>query len=306
MSNSAETIAFHQGKYRPLAECQINIASHALQYATLIFGGIRVYFNSETKTSNIFRLPAHVKRMLQSAHLMFMKSPYSEQQLKAILIELVKKNPLNENLYIRPFIYKYEPQLSPRLHNLRDTFSAYVIRLNDYLETNKGLNVGITSWQRVDENSIPARAKCSAAYLNSSLAKSEAMLLGFDEAIFLDSHGYVSEGSAENIFIVRNGELITPPLTASVLEGITRASILQMCQELTIPIKERNIARTELYLADEIFLCGTGAQIAWVKMVDHRQVGDGTIGNITSQLKDKFMNIVYGKDSKYQHWLTQC
>jgi branched-chain amino acid aminotransferase len=252
MSN-LDSIAFHQGEYKPLKDCTINIMTHALQYGTMVFGGIRAYYNKEKNNVFIFRPYDHFQRLHNSAKIMQMKPPYSIEEMVEILKELVRRNQYKSNIYFRPFIYKSALRLSPSLHDVQDSFSVYTLLLDDYLDTSRGLKVAVSSWRRIDDNIIPTRAKVSGGYANSALAKSEALQNGFDEAIFLDSRGFVSEGSAENIFIVRNDVLITPPNSAALLEGITRRSVLEIAKNENIPIEIRDIARSELYVADEVF-----------------------------------------------------
>lgn len=298
------SIAYHRGAFRPLEECQVNIMTHALQYGTMVFGGVRGYHDADTNRVFIFRLSDHVARLQASARIMQMKPPVDAGQMSEIILELVRRNGYRANVYFRPFIYKSALQLSPRLHDVPDDFSVYSLRLDDYLDTQSGLRTVISSWRRIDENIIPTRAKVSGGYANSVLAKSEAVQHGFDEAIFLDARGFVSEGSAENIFMVRGGTLITPPVTASVLEGITRRSIIEIARDENIPVVERDIARAELYIADELFFTGTGAQVAWIAEVDRRPVADGKIGPITRRLQDIFMDVVRGRSARYRHWLA--
>ncbi len=304
MKISTDKIAYHEGSFKTLENCTINIATHALQYGTMVIGGIRGYYNSETQKLHIFRLQDHVKRLARSAHIMQMSLPKTGKEIEDLIIELVRLNNAKTNVYLRPFIYKSSIQLSPRLHDVEDSFSIYLIHLDDYLDTSRGMRLGVSSWRRIDENSVPARVKSSGSYINSALAKSEAIQNNFDEAIFLDTRGFVSEGSAENIFIVRDEVLITPPQTASVLEGITRLSLIEIAKDLGIKTVERDIARGELYIADEVFLCGTGAQVAWVSEIDHRKISNGSVGKITSQLKQAYLDIVMGRNSKYLKWLT--
>lgn len=298
-----DSIAFHQGEFKPLRECTINIMTHALQYGTMVFGGIRGYYNKEKDNVILFRPYDHFKRLLNSAKIMQMKCNYSIEEMIQILKELVKRNQYKSNIYFRPFIYKSALRLSPSLHDVEDSFSVYTLLLDDYLDTTRGLRVAISSWRRIDDNIIPTRAKVSGGYANSALAKSEAIQNGFDEAIFLDQKGNVSEGSAENIFIVRDGVICTPPNHSSILEGITRKSIIEIAKKENIPVEIREIARSELYIADEVFFTGTGAQVAWIAEIDRRVIGKGVIGPITKFLKDKFQKIVYGEDEEYRHWV---
>ncbi|MBE7440231.1 MAG: branched-chain amino acid transaminase [Spirochaetales bacterium] len=299
-----DSVAYHQGEYRPLEQCHINIMTHALQYGTMVFGGMRAYWNADSQQLYVFRLKDHVERLLRSAHIMQMQSPLGKDEMAEVLLELARRNNAGCNLYFRPFIYKSALQLSPRLHDVKDDFSCYVIRLDDYLDMNRGLRVMVSSWRRIDENIIPTRAKVAGGYANSALAKSEAVQNGFDEAIFLDSRGMVSEGSAENLFLVRDGQLITPHLASSVLEGITRRSVIDIARHLGLPVLERDVARSELYIADELFFSGTGAQIAWITEVDRRRVGSGQIGDWTERIRQAFLLGVTGRHADFRQWVT--
>lgn len=304
MNTDPESIAYHAGDFRRLAECTVNVSTHALQYGTGVFGGMRAYYNPVKDNLFIFRMDRHYKRLWNSARVMQMTPPLSEKQMAEVTIEVTRRNNYRTNVYYRPFVYKSALQLSPRLHDVPDAFSLYTLRLNDYLDTTRGLRAAVSSWRRIDENIIPSRAKVSGGYANSALAKSEAVQGGFDEAIMLDTRGFVSEGSAENIFMVRDGVLITPPPAAAVLEGITARTVRELAVEEGIPVVERDIARAELYIADELFFSGTGAQVAWVTEVDRRQVGTGSVGPVTERIKNRFLKVVTGEDPKFQHWLT--
>lgn len=304
MAMDLESIAYFDGGYRPLGEANINISTHALQYGTMVFGGLRAYYNEQKENLYIFRLADHCKRLMHSAHIMQMQSPVQAEALQDIVFEISRRNQYRCNVYYRPFIYKCELQLSPRLHDVKDQFALYSLKLDDYLDTSRGMRTAVSSWRRIDENIIPTRSKAGGGYINSALAKSEAVQNGFDEAIFLDMRGFVSEGSAENIFIVRNDELITPPLSGSVLEGITRRSMIEIARREGFTVVEREIARSELYICDEAFFCGTGAQVAWIAEVDRRIVGNGEIGPISKKLRDRFLKIVVGEDDAYSDWLT--
>ena len=299
-----ESIAYHGGAYKPLNECGVNMATHALQYGTMVFGGVRGYYNADRDNLYLFRLADHFQRLSRSARIMQMQSPLSEEQMIDVALNLARRNNYRKNVYFRPFIYKSALQLSPRLHDVDDDFAMYTIPLNDYLDTSRGMRAAVSSWRRIDDNIIPTRSKASGGYINSALAKSEAVQNGFDEAIFLDSRGFVSEGSAENIFLVRDGVLITPHLAASVLEGITRRSIIQIAKDQGLDVVERDVGRTELYIADEVFFCGTGAQLAWVAEIDRREIGGGEIGPVTTKLREIFMSTVIGENDNYKDWLT--
>jgi len=305
MDNFESKPAYFDGKFIPLNEANLNIRTHALQYGTAFFGGMRAYYNSDKKNLFLFRLEDHHARLAQSAKILRMHwaMPYSE--FKEITVKLLKDGGWRENTYLRPFVYKSELSLSPRLHNVEDKFALYAIPLNDYLDTNRGMRAQVSSWVRFSDNQVPARAKATGGYINSALAKSEALENGFDEAIFLDHRGYVSEGSAENIFMVRHGKLITPGTSSSILEGITRRSVIEIARELGITVEERDISRTELYVADEVFFCGTGAQIAWIESIDRRIIAAGKIGAITEKIRAKFFEIARGDSPAHRAWLTE-
>lgn len=305
MAIELTSIAWYDGTFRPLSECNVNISTHALQYGTMVFGGVRAYYNKDQDEMNIFRLNDHCKRLLRSAHIMQMLAEITEEQMADIIKQLVTKNNTKTNLYIRPFIYKSSLQLSPRLHDVVSKFAAYTLELDNYLDLSRGMQTAVSSWRRIDENIIPTRSKAGGGYINSALAKSEAIQNGFDEAIFLDSRGFVSEGSAENIFIVRDNVLITPPVSSSILEGITRRSIIELARSFDIQVVERDIARSELYICDEAFFCGTGAQVAWIESVDRRAIADGRIGPISTKLQTEFLNIVNGNSKSFSQWLTK-
>jgi branched-chain amino acid aminotransferase len=297
--------AFFEGKTVPITKATVSITTNALQYGNGIFGGIRGYLSEDKKVVNIFRLKDHYKRFLTSLKILNKTIPYGHQELVDITVELARKNHPETDTYIRPFAYAKEGFISPDLYPLTFDFAIYMVPLGEYLSISSGLNLAVSNWVRINDNMIPARAKISGGYINSSLAKADAVRLGFDDAIMLDSSGHVAEGSAANLFIVRDGILITPPKYSDVLEGITRRTIIQLSCDLDIPFIEREIDRTELYVADEAFLSGTGAQVAWISEIDGRKIGDGKIGPIAGKLQKLFFNIVRGNEKKYSSWLTK-
>ncbi|MDX1957631.1 MAG: branched-chain amino acid transaminase [Leptospiraceae bacterium] len=297
--------SYFEGKIVPSEEAKISIETHAVQYGTAVIGGIRGYYNESRQNLFLFRLEDHYRRLLNSVKIMQLQYENSVEALCEITLELIRKNGYKENIYLRPYIYTSALQLSPRFHDVKADLAIYVLKLNDYLDTQKGLRTMVSSWTRVDDSMMSTMAKTSGSYVNSALAKSEAVQNGFDEAIFLDSRGYVSEGSAENIFLVKNGVIYTPSLSSSVLEGITRKTILALAKEEGIPTIERLITRSELYTADEIFFSGTGVQVAWISEIDRRTIGNGTIGEITKKIQDKFFQTVKGELSEYSTWLTK-
>lgn len=293
-----------RGEYTELKNASVNIQTHALQYGTAIFGGIRGYYNAERDNIYLFRLEEHFARLKNSARIMQMKMPVSYEEFREIILNILRNGEWKENVYLRPFLYKKDLSLSPRLHNVSDDLAIYALPLNDYLDTDNGLHAMVSSYVRISDNQIATRAKASGGYVNSALAKSEALENGFDEAIFLDTQGFVSEGSAENIFIVRDDELITPDIASSILEGITRRTLMEVALRKGIPVVERRVTRSELYTADEAFFAGTGVQLAWIKSIDRREVGSGEMGEVTAMLKKEYFSIVKGEVREFESWLT--
>ncbi len=296
--------AYFEGGITPLAEAKVSIATHALQYGTGVFAGIRGYLDRDGSTINIFRLRDHMTRFTQSAGLIKIALPLDIDGLYDVAVELTRRNAPTGNVYFRPYAYKSGLDLGPTLTGVADGFALYMLPLNDYYAADQGLSVMVSSWSRIQDNSIPARGKISGSYINSAITKDEATNYGFDDAILLNGRGKVSEGSACNLMMVRRGTLITPPITADILEGITRRTILQLAQDAGIPIEEREVDRTELYLAEELFFCGTGVQVTPVTKIDRRPVGGGAPGPITTRLQSTFFDIVQGKNTRYSSWLT--
>lgn len=304
LSQRSDMVVYLNGEFVPANEARVGVMTHALSYGTGCFEGIRGYWNEAAQQTYIFRTREHFERMHRSARILNMTLPHSAEELAEICVELVRRNGLRENCYIRPFAYKADEIIGVKLHGLQDAFTMYAVPMGEYVST-AGLRCGVSSWRRVDDNMIPARAKISGAYVNSAFAKTEALQNGFDEAIMLTSEGHVSEGSAENLFMLVNNELVTPPPSENILLGITRDTVMELARrELERAVRERAIDRTELYCADEIFLTGTGAQIAPVVEVDHRLVGTGQIGPVASELKRLYDDVVRGRRPEYMHWLT--
>lgn len=301
----AQQLAYFQGDFVPLEEANINILTHAFNYGTGCFEGIRAYWNAEREELFVLHLEAHFRRLERSARILHATLPHSVEELCAITMELIRRCGYRQDIYLRPTLYKADHVMGVKLHNLKDELCIYVIPMGTYVDIDRPLKVGVSSWRRINDNQIPARAKIVGAYVNSAFAKTEANLNGFDEAIFLNEQGHVCEGSAENLFMVRGGALITPGENEDILEGITRASVIELAEkELGLTTVNRAIDRSELYVADEIFLCGTGAQIAWVNEVDHRAVGTGKMGPVTAQLRDAYFKAVRGDMPQYSHWVV--
>jgi branched-chain amino acid aminotransferase len=306
LSQRSDMVVFLNGEFIPADQARVGVMTHALSYGTGCFEGIRGYWNEDEQETYIFRVREHYERLHRSCRIMNIDLPYSVEDLVEISAELVRRNKLRENCYLRPFAYKSDEIIGVRLHDLHDHFSLFAVPMGDYVSTT-GLRCGVSSWRRVDDNMIPARAKISGSYVNSALAKTEAIKNGFDEAIMLTAEGHVSEGSAENIFLVIGNMLVTPPETENILPGITRDTIIELARHyMGRATKERVIDRTELYCAEEIVLTGTGAQIAPVIEVDHRPVGKGTVGPITAEIQQLYLKVVRGEEPDFKHWCTPC
>jgi len=301
---NAKTL-FMNGEFIPAEKGVISVRTHGFSYGTGCFEGIRGYWNEQEEQVFLFRVREHFERFLNSCKILQITLPYTVDQLVELSIELVRRNDFHQNVYLRPMAYKGDQVIGVRLHNLSSDFILTAEPMGDYIDTS-GMRCAVSSWRRIDDNAIPARAKISGAYVNSAFAKSEAMQNGFDEAIMLTQEGHVSEGSAENIFLVSNGELVTPSVSENILLGITRDTVMELARrELGRITRERQIDRTELYVASEIFLCGTGAQIAPVVSVDHRSVGDGQIGPISRAIQETYFDVVRGRRAEYrQQWCT--
>jgi branched-chain amino acid aminotransferase len=297
--------AYFEGEFVPSEEAKVSIATHALQYGTGAFGGIRGYLDVSEETINIFRLPDHTRRLMNSARILRSNLQVDADGLASVIQELVARNNPKSNVYIRPFIYKAGLDLTPSLRGIRDSFAIYMIAFGDYFAMDKPLRVMVSSWVRLSDNIIPSRGKITGGYINSSLAKDQAEEAGFDDALMLNTAGKIAEGSGANLFLVRNGTLITSPINSDILEGITRRSILMFARDAGIPVEEREIDRSELYVADEAFFCGTGAQVASIGSVDGRNIGDGKRGPITERIQDIFFSLVRGQDKKYENLLTK-
>ncbi len=297
--------AFFGGEFVPIEQAQVSIMTHAFNYGTGCFEGIRAYWSKEEEQLLVFRLAEHYRRLHRSVHILRIALPYSVEQLGELTLELLRREGYRQDTYIRPLAYKSSELVGVRLHDLEDSFAVFALPFGRYVEKEEGADVIVSSWRRNADNAIPARAKITGAYVNSALAKTDAVISGCDEAIVLNQNGHVSEGSAENLFLVRDGKLITPPVTENILEGITRATIIQLARkELGLETVERPIDRSELYVADEMFFCGTGVQVAAIATVDRRPVGDGKMGPIVKQIRDLYFDVVRGRAPLYRHWCT--
>ena len=296
--------AYFQGKITPYAEAKVGVLTHALNYGTAAFGGLRGYWSLEAEQLFLFRPFDHYARFLNSARLLRMEFAETPEDLVQHTVELLRIEGNRCDVYVRPLAYKADEAIGVKLHGLQDAYSIVALPFDRYVANDTNAHVTFSSWRRVDDNMIPARGKISGAYANSAFIKSDALLAGFDEALVLTQEGHVSEGSAENIFMIRDGVLITPPVTENILEGITRRSVMELAQrELGLTIVERPIDRTEVYLCDEFFMTGTAAQVTAVTQVDHRPIGSGQMGAVTTQLRELFDQVVRGRRPDYQDWI---
>jgi len=295
--------AYFGGKIVPYAEAKVGVLTHALNYGTAAFGGMRAYWNKEEEQLNLFRPSDHYRRFLNSAKLLMMEFEQTPEDLTQSTLDLLRAEGYRCNVYVRPLAYKADEVIGVKLHGLRDELSIVAIPFERYVTNDENAHVTFSSWRRVDDNMIPARGKISGAYANSAFIKSDAVLSGFDEALVLNQDGHISEGSAMNIFMLRNGVMVTPPITDNILEGITRRTAIELLrEELGIPVVERPIDRTEVYLCDEFFMTGTAAQITAVTRVDHRPIGSGEMGPVTTQLKRVFEEVIYARHPGYRNW----
>lgn len=298
--------AYFKGKIVPYEEAKIGVATHALNYGTAVFGGLRGYWNEEKQRLYVFRPLDHFRRFLYSCRLLLIDLEHTPESLTSIMLDLLRADGYRQDIYIRPLAYKSDEQIGVRLHNLSHELTMFAVPFGQYIKNDTAAHVMISSWRRIDDNVIPARGKISGAYVNSALVKTEAALNGYDDALVLTQDGHVTEGSAMNVFIVRDGTLITPPVTENILEGITRRTVIELArEELKIPVVERPIDRSEVYIADEVLLTGTAAQITAVTRVDHRPIGSGVMGPVSTQLRDLFNRIARGNHPKYMHWLLE-
>lgn len=296
---------FLEGEFVKWDDAKVPVSTHALHYGTAVFAGLRGYWNEEQNQMYVFRIRDHFERLHDSVRFIFIDLKYSVDELIDITKELLRKNEFRCDVYIRPLAFK---SVGPRIVGMDITtvpssFLMFALGFGEYLPLTGGLHVCTSTWRRIPDVVIPARGKISGTYVNSCLAKAEATYSGFNDAIFLTENGYVSEGSAMNLFMVRNGTLITTPEYADILEGIIRKTLLQVALDLDIPTEVRPIQRSELYVCDELFFCGTGVQLAPIVKVDHREVKN-TDMPVTKKMQEEFFAIVRGKREKYKHWLT--
>ncbi len=297
-------VAYFRGSFVPLAEASVSLATHALNYGTGCFEGIRAYWNGDHRQLYVVKLAQHYERLVRSCRVLRIDPGLTVESMVEVTLELLRRNGFRQDAYIRPLAFKGGLTLKLALTGVEDAFGIYCLPMGEYLDTGRGLHACVSSWFRLDDNALPPRAKVTGAYINASLASDEAQINGFDEAIMLTPDGHVAEGSSCNLFMVRDGVVITSPLTDGILEGITREVILGLARDLGYPVLERSIDRTELYVCDELFFCGTGVQVAPVTRVDHRPVNDGLPGPVTIRIQQAYFDAVRGREPRYRDWLT--
>jgi branched-chain amino acid aminotransferase len=297
-------VVYFGGGFIPLREARVGILTHALHYGMGVFEGIRAYWDEEQRELFVFRAREHFERWTKNCGILRMAVPLTADALCEVTLELMRRNGFTTNVYVRPLAYKSAERVGVT-PDAQDAFAIVALPFGEYLASDRGLHAGVSSWRRVEDNAIPARAKISGAYVNSALASMEARENGFDEAILLNESGHVAEGATCNLFMVRKGRLITPPVTENVLEGITRDSVMELAErELDLAIEERAIDRSELYVADELFFTGTAVGIAPVTRVDHRLVGGGAAGEVTSEIRRLYFGAALGRMEAYERWVT--
>ena len=302
-----QELAFFHGNIVPISEAKVSVMTHALHYGTAVFEGVRGNWNEAQNKLFVFRMAEHYDRLLQGCRMMLMDIPYNTEDLCNITIELLQSCGYKQDLYIRPLAYKSQELIANlRLQDLDSDFTLMAVPFGAYIDAEGAIDCTTSSWRRIDDTIIPPRVKISGHYVNSILAKTEATLAGFDEAIMLTQDGDVSEGSGENLFMVVNGSIFTPPVADNNLTGITRDSAITLAKDLLgIEVVERRIRRSELYLCDEVFLTGTAAHITPVGSLDRRPIGEGGVGPITTKLRDAYVEVIKGDNPDYIRWCTE-
>ncbi|MGZ8437830.1 MAG: branched-chain amino acid transaminase [Candidatus Limnocylindrales bacterium] len=299
-----DLICYFEGDWVPMREAKVSIMTHAFMYGTATFEGIRCYWNADQKRLYGVKIREHVERIRQSCRILLMQNVPSVDELTRLIVETIRRNDFHEDVYVRPSFYKSTRAIGVRLHHLDNELYIIAVPFGNYIDTESGCRVMTSSWRRNADEALPARGKIVGGYVNMAFQKSEAELNGYDEAVVLTASGHVNEASAANLFIVRDGVALTPPVSDDLLEGVTRKGLMELLANEGIPVQERSIDRSERYVADEVFLCGTGVQVSPVIEVDHRPVGSGAIGPIGRLVRDRYFDAVRGRLPEYSHWLT--
>jgi branched-chain amino acid aminotransferase len=299
-----DLICYFEGDWVPMRDAKVSIMTHAFMYGTATFEGIRAYWNADQQRLYGVKIREHVERIRQSCRILLMQDVPSVEELTRLIVETIRRNDFHEDAYVRPSFYKSTRAIGVRLHNLDNELYIIAVPFGNYIDTDAGTRVMTSSWRRNADEALPARGKIVGGYVNMAFQKSEAELNGYDEAVVLTASGHVNEASAANLFMVRDGVALTPPVSDDLLEGVTRKALMELLANEGIRVEERSIDRSELYVADEVFLCGTGVQISPVIEVDHRPVGSGQIGPIGRLVRDRYFDAVRGRLPEYSHWLT--
>lgn len=295
-------LAFRDGEFAPFEDMSIGIGTHAFHYGTSVFEGIRAYWSPEGRQLYVFRPEDHYERLLSSARFFAMELPYSVDDLCAVTVDLLSRSRAQQDVYVRPILFKSSAGIGLWRDGLEDSFVIFHVPMGEYI-AGEGVRCCVSSWRRTEGNAAPARAKIGGLYAAMSLARLEAMRLGFDEAITLTASGRVAEGTAENIFLVVDGKLVTPARGEDLLAGITRSSVIQLAgAELGIDVVERSVNRSELYFAEEVFLCGTAAEVTAVLEIDGRPIADGKAGEVTRAVRDLYLDVAHGNRAAYANW----
>jgi len=297
-------ICYFEGTWVPMRDAKVSIMTHAFMYGTATFEGIRAYWNPDQGVLYGLKLREHVERIRQSCRILLMDDVPSVDELTGLIVETIRRNAFREDVYIRPSFYKSSRVIGVRLHELEHDLYIIALPFGNYIDTESGVRVMTSSWRRNPDEALPARGKIVGGYVNMAFQKSEAELNGYDEALVLTVGGHVNEASAANVFVIRDGVALTPPVSDDLLEGVTRKAVMELMRNEGIPVEIRSIDRSELYIADEAFLCGTGVQISPIIEVDHRPVGSGAIGPIARLVRDRYFDAVRGRLPEYEHWLT--
>jgi branched-chain amino acid aminotransferase len=300
-----DAIAYFEGQFVPLRDAKVSIMTHAFMYGTATFEGIRAYWNADQGKLYGLKIREHVERIRQSCRILLMQDVPSVDELTGLIVETIRRNDFREDAYVRPSFYKSTKAIGVRLHHLENELYIIAIPFGSYVDTEAGIRVMTSTWRRNADEALPARGKIVGGYVNMAFQKSEAEMNGYDEAVVLTADGHVNEASAANVFVIRDGVALTPPVNDDLLEGVTRLAMIELLENEKIPVEVRSIDRSELYVADEMFLCGTGVQISPVIEIDHRPIGSGAIGPISSLVKERYFDAVRGRLPEYSHWLTE-
>ena len=299
-----DLICYFEGEFVPLRDAKVSVMTHAFMYGTAVFEGIRAYWNEEQGTLYGLFLREHMERIRRNAGILLMEGLPSVDELVDLVVETAARNHLRQDIYIRPSFYKSTRAIGVRLHHLEHQLYIVALPFGNYIDVDKGVRLMTSSWRRNADEALPARGKIVGGYVNMAFQKSEAEMNGFDEALVLTPDGHASEASAANMFVVRDGTLLTPPVSDDILEGVTRRAMFELAAANGFPVEVRSIDRSEIYVADEMFLCGTGVQLSPVVELDHRKVGDGEIGPITRRMRQAYFEAVRGRTPAFAHWVT--